>query len=75
MILGSTQIKHSGETLVNAKIVVATQKAIGLPLEKPDFRNTLRHELRHALGLGHANDNGEGAKDLMHPNYDFITVG
>jgi len=74
-VLGSAQLSPSGETIVSAKIVLATQNSMGLPLGKEDFRNILRHELGHALGLGHANDNGIGAKDLMYPYYDFITVG
>ncbi len=74
-VLGSTSLSSSGENLIYTKITMATQNAMGKPLDKADFRNILRHELGHALGLGHANDNGVGDKDLMYPYYDFITVG
>jgi hypothetical protein len=74
-LLGSTSTSSSGDVLNYAKITVASQNAMGKPLDKADFRNILRHELGHALGLGHANDNGSGATDLMYPYYDYITVG
>lgn len=74
-VLGSTSLSSSGENLAYTKITMATQNAMGKTLDKADFRNILRHELGHALGLGHANDNGAGEKDLMYPYYDYITVG
>ena len=74
-VLGSTQLSSSGESLSYAKIVLASQNAMGKALDKADFRNILRHELGHALGLGHANDNGSDNKDLMYPYYDYIEVG
>jgi hypothetical protein len=74
-ILGSTSISASGTTLTAAKITVSSKNAMGQPLDKADFRNILRHELGHALGLGHANDDGTGTTDLMYPYYDYLTVG
>lgn len=74
-VLGSTSISASGENLAYTKITMATQNAMGKPLDPADFGNILRHELGHALGLGHANDDGSGEKDLMYPYYDFIEVG
>ena len=74
-VLGSTSLSSYGGNLSITKITIATQNAMGKPLDKADFRNILRHELGHALGLGHANDDGTGDKDLMYPYYDFITVG
>ncbi|MCL5986276.1 MAG: matrixin family metalloprotease [Actinobacteria bacterium] len=74
-ILGSAQIFSSNETMAYVKIVMASQNAMGKPLDKADFRNILRHELGHALGLGHANDDGVGEKDLMYPSYDYIQIG
>ncbi len=75
-ILGSTSLSSSsGGALKYAKITMSSQNAMGKPLDKADFRNILRHEIGHALGLGHSNDNGSGAKDLMYPYYDYTTVG
>ncbi len=74
-ILGSTSVSSSGVDINYAKITVSSQNAMGKPLDPADFRNILRHELGHALGLGHANDDGTGAKDLMYSYYDYITVG
>lgn len=74
-MLGSTQLSSSVGSLSYAKIVLASQNTMGKPLDKADFRNILRHELGHALGFGHANDNGSGEKDLMYPYYDYIEVG
>lgn len=74
-VLGSTKISASSGTLNNTSITIASQNAMGKALDPADFRNILRHELGHALGLGHANDNGSGDKDLMYPYYDYIEVG
>lgn len=73
-VLGSTKISASSGILTSTSITMASQNAMGKPLDRADFRNILRHELGHALGLGHANDVG-GEKDLMYPYYDYLEVG
>ena len=75
VILGSTSISSQGGLIQQAKITLATQNALGLPLDSADVRNIARHEIGHALGLGHANDDGKEPIDLMAPQYDFIEVG
>ena len=74
-ILGSTRILSSGGTLAYTEITIASQNALGKALDRSDFRNILRHEVGHALGLGHSNDNGTGEKDLMYPTYDYLEIG
>jgi hypothetical protein len=74
-VLGSTKISTSAGILTKITITVASQNAMGKPLGPEDFRNILRHEFGHALGLGHANDDGTGDIDLMYPYYDYMEVG
>ena len=74
-ILGTTRISSAAGNLTGISITMASQNAMGKPLEPVDFKNILMHELGHAFGLGHANDDGIGLKDLMYPYYDFTTVG
>ncbi len=49
--------------------VKITVKA-GLGLDFADFRNVVRHEIGHALGLVHADD----PTDLMYPTYDASAI-
>ncbi|MEM1619331.1 MAG: matrixin family metalloprotease [Fervidicoccaceae archaeon] len=63
-LLGMTllQDKNGDGYFDKAKITVKA----GRGLDVADFRNVMRHEIGHALGLGHAED----PSDLMHPTYD-----
>jgi hypothetical protein len=74
-VLGSTSITSSGGIIKEVKITLAAYNALGLPLGREDFRTIARHELGHAIGLGHSNDNGIEPLDLMAPTYDFVGVG
>lgn len=47
---------------------------MGLPLEADDFRTIARHEIGHAIGLRHSNDNGEDPLDLMASTFDFVSI-
>ena len=71
-VLGSTKISASAGILTKITITVASQNAMGKPLGEDDFKNILRHEFGHALGLGHADDDGNLPIDLMYPYYDYI---
>jgi len=70
-ILGSTSIWSSGGMITKVKITLATQNAVGLPLDEGDVFTIAAHELGHAWGLGHADDNGAQPVDLMAPTFDF----
>jgi len=70
-ILGSTSIWSSGGVITKVEITLATQNALGLPLDEGDVFTIAAHELGHAWGLGHSNDNGEEPIDLMAPTFDF----
>jgi predicted Zn-dependent protease len=74
-VLGSTKLSASSGIFTKVTITVASHNAMGKSLDIEDFKNILRHEFGHALGLGHANDNGTGDKDLMYPYYDYIEIG
>lgn len=51
--------------------VKITVKA-GLGFDPADFRNVVRHEIGHALGLGHETTE---ETDLMDPTYDVSGIG
>lgn len=74
-VLGSTSVSSSGGIIQSVKITLVANNAMGLPLETCDFRTIARHEIGHAIGLGHSNDNKVEPLDLMSPTYDFVQVG
>ena len=74
IVLGSAMVSSSGGTIKSVKITLAAYNAMGLPLQESDFRTIARHEIGHALGLGHSNDDGQEPLDLMSPSFDFVGV-
>jgi len=71
VILGSTSIWSSGGVITKVVITLATQNALGLPLDEGDVFTIAAHEIGHAWGLGHSNDDGKEPLDLMAPTFDF----
>ena len=72
IVLGSATIRSSGGVIGSVKITLATQNAVGLPLDQGDVFTIAAHEIGHAWGLGHANDDGQPPVDLMAPAFDFM---
>jgi len=71
VILGSADVDSEGDVIRRVSIKLATENAMGLPLDAADVQNIAAHELGHALGLGHANVEA----DLMHSSYDLVETG
>ncbi|MEM2126696.1 MAG: matrixin family metalloprotease [Candidatus Bathyarchaeia archaeon] len=69
-VLGMTilQDKNKDGYFDQVKITVKA----GLGFDPADFRNVVRHEIGHALGLGHETT---GETDLMDPTYDVSGIG
>ncbi|MFQ5761406.1 MAG: matrixin family metalloprotease [Candidatus Bathyarchaeia archaeon] len=71
VILGSASIDADGDVIKKVSIKLATENAMGQPLDIFDVQNIAAHEVGHALGLGHA----DVEDDLMHSSYDFVETG
>ncbi|MEM3905971.1 MAG: matrixin family metalloprotease [Nitrososphaerota archaeon] len=67
-VLGMTLVyDNNGDGYID-KVKIMVKAGRGLDLA--DFRNVVRHEIGHALGLGHADD----PNDLMYPTYDASAI-
>ena len=72
-MLGTASTESSGGIIQTVKINLATQNALGIPLDRADFRTIGRHEIGHSWALRHTtDDNGVAPIDLMHPTFDFV---
>lgn len=58
--------------IIKVEITLATQNAFGLPLDEGDVFTIAAHQIGHAWGIGHSNDDGNEPVDLMGPSYDFM---
>ena len=71
-VLGVTDVTTFLGNIVSARITLITTFKFS-QLSHIDLTNVARHEIGHALELGHTE--GPKANDLMNPTYDSMTVG
>ena len=69
-VLGMTILQDKDRDGYFDKVRISVKIGPGAGLE--DFRNVVRHEIGHALGLGHETTDDS---DLMDPTYDASAIG
>jgi Matrixin len=70
---GASKIKYNQNGLITDVIITISKSAFGDKLSSDMTTQIAKHELGHALGLGHANFNGDLMSPTLNNELDFIS--
>lgn len=70
---GASKIKYNQNGLITDVIITISKSAFGDKLSSDMTKQIAKHELGHALGLGHANFNGDLMSPTLNNELDFIS--